>query len=707
MNLILITVDCLRADHLSFMGYTRETSPFIDSLAKNGMTFTEAIVNGAGTFASFTALMSSTYPFMGNFERLNRRTIAEVLSERGYLTAGFNDNGFLSPYFGFDRGFNHFNCLSVQQKKGRLGKFKFFLDKARRVLGRYSMNGQTITKLVVDWLKENYKQDFFLWIHYMDVHGPHYAPKSYYTKINVKPPSPRELISLNKKLSRAEEFYKKGLISSQDVELLKATYDAEIRYVDDCIKILFNTLEKLGIKNKTAVIITGDHGEEFFEHGGYHSNLNLYDEMIRVPLIVYGPKIPKKQINRQVEQIDIAPTILGILGEEPDINFIGKDLTNNPGSKYVITEAAYYSGGVQLLLKNGTNRFAGVSFAYASDHYYIYYRDDESWVSTGAAWSLNTWYYVVIDVVNSTTYYFAVKTESETVVDGYVEEPTYENGLVILYCGSPSDAAGKAYYDYIVYPVIPDEEVKVGTYSITWNGTHLSYPGGVYAIACFAGQGILSASGGDWFANCINYTDTVAVSVSPNHFVLHPPGTANLTVHYSNGTEFSFTNVGDCYVVSDVMPLGVNVSSGSTFSIVEPLYAGEEIEIQYPVSPADVSVHLEDYGQGFEAVQFTTASGEVVWRKLLDINKNAIAKLDFGSSYSVTLLKEGEWRAVGLLTISDLNLYLNVLPTYPFYCLLTSSFPKLTFLPISSPPFLLSLDFFVAFIKLVSFPSRR
>jgi len=351
MNVILVTIDCLRADHLSCMGYIRNTSPFIDTLAKEGMVFSEAIVNGAGTFASFTALLTSTYPFMrGGFEKLNRKTIAEVLKKRGYRTAGFNDNGFLSPYFGFDRGFDYFNCLSVQQKKTQIGKL---LDKFRKVVGDIAqmtfgsdcnMNGKTVTKLVLDWLKENYKYDFFLWIHYMDVHGPHYAPRSYYTKIGVKPPSLIELYKLNRKLgNNPSELYKKGEISNKDIELLKNTYDAEIRYVDDCVSKLFNTLDSLGIKKKTTLIIAGDHGEEFFEHGGYHSNLNLYDEMIRIPLIIYGPNVPKKRVNTQVRQIDIAPTILKILNEDCEIDFLGKDLIDNAGSKYVITEAAYYS----------------------------------------------------------------------------------------------------------------------------------------------------------------------------------------------------------------------------------------------------------------------------------------------------------------------------------------------------------------------------
>jgi len=353
MNLILITIDCLRADHISCIGYNRNTTPFIDSLAKNGLLFKEVIVNGAGTFASFTSLFTSTYPFMrGGFERLNRKTIAEVLKKKGYTTAGINDNGYLSPYFGFNRGFDYFNCLSVQNRRSHRAidiLKKIISDLAMGFGSDWSMNGRIVTKLALDWITENKSDDFFLWIHYMDVHGPHYAPRTYYSKIGIKPPIIFDLYRLNRKLKEnPSELYKAGIINKKDIELLKNTYDAEIRYVDECIYRLYKELKFLNLLDKTIILITSDHGEEFFEHGDYHSNTNLYDEMIRVPLVVFGPNIPIRIVSSQVRQIDIAPTILDLLGEGEEEEFIGKSLVNgNPKREYIITEAAYYeiSGG--------------------------------------------------------------------------------------------------------------------------------------------------------------------------------------------------------------------------------------------------------------------------------------------------------------------------------------------------------------------------
>jgi arylsulfatase A-like enzyme len=221
------------------------------------------------------------------------------------------------------------------------------------------MGGERLNREVLSWLSRNYTASFFLWIHYMDVHGPHYAPPEYFRRIGYLPPSHNELIGLNSKLSRAaKSHHREGKISEAETDLLKATYDAEIRYVDDCIKDLFNKLGSLQIDKDTAIIITADHGEEFFEHGDYHWHENFHDEMLRVPLIIYSPDAPSRRIDRQVEHIDLAPTILDLANEDEEASFIGKSLlTDSAGSEYVISEVApdYASG-------SGTRKIIKISF---------------------------------------------------------------------------------------------------------------------------------------------------------------------------------------------------------------------------------------------------------------------------------------------------------------------------------------------------------
>jgi arylsulfatase A-like enzyme len=377
MNIFLITIDCLRADHLSCLGYHRQTSPFIDSLAEKGMLFTQAIINGVGTVSSFPALMTSTYPFMhGGYERVNRKTIAEVLRKRGYATAGFNDNAFLSPYFGYDRGFSHFDYMGKRRGEtlvmklarkaykivGKSRSVSDFVRKTRHYLflrKSPKMEGANLNRRVFSWLEANYTDDFFIWIHYMDVHGAHYAPQEYFRKIGLQPPSQRELISLNRKLGRgSSRLYKEGKISEREIELLRSTYDAEIRYVDDRVKEISSKLVSLGIDKKTAMVITADHGEGFFEHGDYHSAENFYDEMLRVPLVIYSPAISPKKIDEQVESIDIAPTLLDLIGEKGEDTFLGRSLlSDNAGGKYVISEAAY-----DYVKSSGTRKIVKIDF---------------------------------------------------------------------------------------------------------------------------------------------------------------------------------------------------------------------------------------------------------------------------------------------------------------------------------------------------------
>ncbi len=362
MNLMLITIDCLRADHLSCIGYRKNTTPFIDHLAKKGALYTNVIANGVGTAAAFPTLMASSYPYMSIPYKTSKKTIAEVLRERGYRTAGFNDNAFLSSYFGYNRGFEHFEDFMGEPKvktgriRGVRKKIEAIVRVRRKLYGFAQLfltmfsfsrlqsyrDGLTLNRKVFSWLEENYKDRFFLWIHYMDVHGPHKAPKDYIQKVNGWCPSKKEL----RKLSA---FIGNKSLDRREIEVLKATYDAEIRYVDDRIRELFRKLTSLGLAKDTSLMIAADHGEEFFEHGGYHRNQNSYDEMLRTPLVIYGPNIPSKRLEMQVEHIDIAPTILAVLGEPKESRFAGKNLLANPGSEWVITEIR---GGKSVLLKD-------------------------------------------------------------------------------------------------------------------------------------------------------------------------------------------------------------------------------------------------------------------------------------------------------------------------------------------------------------------
>lgn len=354
-NVILITIDCLRADHLPFLGYERYTTPFIDSLARQGLLFTETIINGIGTFASLTAIMTGAHPLInGEYGRIDKLTIAEILKSYGYITVGFVvNNAFLSQHFGFDRGFVYFNWFKSPKAKhpvlSILNDTGSILSKVNKLIGNtvsylahsysvdvYGMDGAFLNKAVISWLKQNHNKRFFLWVHYMDAHGPHYVPESYLREFSKKSISKVDVALLNAKLVVGRK------LNAKELEFLKLIYDAELRYIDDRVKELFSIIQRLGLESKTYIIITGDHGEEFFDHGNYHSHTQFYEEMIRVPLIIYGPDVPIKIVREQVQHVDIAPTIIDLLQLEARSPwFTGKNLLcNNPTSEFIITEVS-------------------------------------------------------------------------------------------------------------------------------------------------------------------------------------------------------------------------------------------------------------------------------------------------------------------------------------------------------------------------------
>lgn len=349
-NVILITIDSLRADHLSCSGYHRNTTPHLDGLAKRGILFSQAISNGASTPTSFRAILTSTSLSMYDDDRYlskYRVTIQEVLKRAGYSTAAYHSNPWLSSLAGFDRGFDTFGEILGLKKdvlfegmgvEGVRSLFYRFLFRSR--LMKFKLNklykfsrgepfarANTLNEMAISWLKKHPKK-FFVWLHYMDVHTPYVPPKEC---LKLFSPSSQGIIKdlglyLKIKQSRRKDI---AGISEEDLKLLIDLYDAEIRYVDTQVGSFLNELRETGVFDETLIIITADHGEEFFEHGAFgHAKQHLYDELLRVPLIIYAPEIGEDVvIKEQVELLSIGPTVIEAvgLGREVD-NFMGRSL---------------------------------------------------------------------------------------------------------------------------------------------------------------------------------------------------------------------------------------------------------------------------------------------------------------------------------------------------------------------------------------------
>jgi len=352
MNLILITIDCLRADHLSCLGYRKKTTPNLDYLASKGLLFSQAISVSSWTLPSFLSMFTSTYPLMYKNElRItnSRTTVAQVLKEHGYTTAGFHSNTWLSAYFGYHKGFDIFHdsneknlytsplnrlkqlVIRTVGTNGRLYKLLSGLREVYHTSHKPYCAGEDLNKKVTAWLPDN-PNNLFLWLHYMDVHEPY------------SPPSPTNIPSFNKlhiwKLNQKAALLRKrrcpepeeavgnepSSLSSEEVNELIDLYDANVRYVDGVIGSLLRILNRSNILDDTFIVITADHGQEFMEHRHYGHVLSLYDELIHVPLIIMGPGLQSQVISQQVSLLDLAPTILDILGVAKPEAFLGNSL---------------------------------------------------------------------------------------------------------------------------------------------------------------------------------------------------------------------------------------------------------------------------------------------------------------------------------------------------------------------------------------------
>jgi len=328
-NIILIVVDSLRADHLGCYGYSRDTSPNIDRLAREGTFFETAIAPTSWTLPSMTSILTSleisTHGVGTHKTRLgdSARTIAEVLKENGYTTAGFISGVYLHPIYGFDRGFDVYENLIANPFEAA--------DKEQRVTAAVlsgikesldDITSPVITERVTKWLDENQKKPFFLFIHYWDVHYDYIPPPPYDTIFD-----PEYAGTID-----ARNFFFNEAINpempEEDLAHIFALYDGEIRFTDGHIGKLFETLEQKGLEQNALIVLTADHGDEFFEHGRKGHQQTLYDEVLNVPLIFkWQGHIPiNKKATGAVGSIDIMPTILDLAGIETTPDMMGQSL---------------------------------------------------------------------------------------------------------------------------------------------------------------------------------------------------------------------------------------------------------------------------------------------------------------------------------------------------------------------------------------------
>jgi len=363
-NIILITLDSLRADHCSFMGYKRETTPTIDKMCNNGLCFTNAYSPSTATPTSMIGIFTSEHSLVditastpgksASFkpwrdELSQRVTLAEMLSHRGYFTAAFVPNAYVSRYFGFDKGFKYFqDFIPPNNNKSLLLRLR------RAIFKRYFQGSKafTYTKYFWDMLRkkevfkpwedyydeivravEKIKKPFFLWILILDTHHPFLPPKTYRQETNF-------FTALYYNLKYMHAIRNPGTkLPKEIIEKIIKLYDSSIRYADSFIDKIWKDLRD----HDPVLIIHADHGEAFGEHGNYGHPPFLYEENIHVPFIIYNANI-KGKVETPISLLKI-PQIILQLAEEKE-KFLFENMLNPEYMKISPTISMVIDNGI-------------------------------------------------------------------------------------------------------------------------------------------------------------------------------------------------------------------------------------------------------------------------------------------------------------------------------------------------------------------------
>lgn len=312
-NVILVSIDTLRADHLGIYGYARQTSPALDSLAQDSGVFINTFATSAWTLPSHASMLTSLFGFNHqiyyNDERIgpSLATLADVLRQNRFFCAGFTGGVYVGSRYGFSKGFDSFS-----EKEGDFS----VPDAAERAF-----------QAVSEWIGLNQDKNFFLFVHTYQPHTPYDCPAPYNSEF-LGHDSQLQKAKILDYLGGREGTFKP--LSEQERQDFIGLYDGEIRYTDErLIKPLLSRLKQLELYDRTMVIVTSDHGEEFFDHGGWEHGHTLYNELLRVPLIMKFPdsKFRGKRIESIVSLVDVMPTILDEMGiDDKNLGLDGRSL---------------------------------------------------------------------------------------------------------------------------------------------------------------------------------------------------------------------------------------------------------------------------------------------------------------------------------------------------------------------------------------------
>jgi len=298
-DILLVSIDTLRADHLGCYGYERPTSPFIDALAREGTRYSDFWSPAPWTLPSHTTMLSGLLPDRhGAIEDEVRigpgiPLLQQTLSESGYRTAGVVSTLFVSRKFGFERGFDYFQDFGITNPKANNSGV---------------VDAEEVFSNALHWAQQQPDgSPLFTFVHLYDVHYTYNAPEPFNTRFD-RPAKPGDAVYKNYR------SYKKRMIDDEQLAHQIAQYDEEIAYVDDQLRQYVERWRASG--RQLIVMVTADHGEEFGERGSWGHAHTLYPEQLHVPLVVSGPGIRAQVVSERSGTEDIAPTLAALGGTQ-------------------------------------------------------------------------------------------------------------------------------------------------------------------------------------------------------------------------------------------------------------------------------------------------------------------------------------------------------------------------------------------------------
>jgi arylsulfatase A-like enzyme len=371
-NILLVVIDTLRADHLGSYGYARPTTPTIDAVAARGTLFAHAYALSSWTKPSTASLVTGRSPTehqtLSEEARLpdSEVTIAERLRAAGYRTALLSGNPWVTPEYGFGQGVDDYfsayderfaRVTLLMQALRRLsdlsgGRIRFYNRVKYLVLGELSTTARDT--ILVDealrWLAAPVPQPFFLYVHMMSPHHPYDPPPPFDRFVPDRTHAP-----VKNYPRKSYRFFEGGEpLDGAALTDMIARYDGDVLYADTELGRLLAGLDRLGLASTTAVLVTADHGEEFFEHGNWGHGQSVYNELIRVPLVLRLPDGggAGRQVTTPVSHADVVPTLLAIAGAPPAPALVGRSLLATGEGSDVVSELLYRYGESRALVRD-------------------------------------------------------------------------------------------------------------------------------------------------------------------------------------------------------------------------------------------------------------------------------------------------------------------------------------------------------------------